>query len=154
VDGFAEFVREALPGLLRYGHLLTGNPRDAADLAQAVLAKVGARWSSVVRNGGDPVAHTRRAMASCHAGRRWHGRREGLGRRAVDPLENEPVWALLRELSPRQRTVLVLRYYDELSEPEIAAVLGVSRGMVQSQVDKATATLRGRPGVAVLGGVG
>src|SRR5205823_103733 len=66
VDDFAEFVRAALPGLLRYGHALAGNPHDGADLVQSVLEKVGSRWTSVVRNADDPLAYVRRAMANTH----------------------------------------------------------------------------------------
>ena len=160
MDGFGEFVREALPGLLRYGHLLTGNPHDAADLVQTVLEKVGSRWSAVVRRSGDPVAYTRRAMANSHVSRWRRTRREEPiadipDVRSVvdrDPFENEPLWQLLRELPPRQRAVVVLRYYEDLSEPEIAAVLGVSRGTVKSQASKAMATMRGKLGVALAGG--
>jgi RNA polymerase sigma-70 factor (sigma-E family) len=159
VDGFGEFVREALPGLLRYGHLLTGNPHDAADLVQTVLEKVGSRWGSIVRKTGDPVAYTRRAMANSHVSRWRRTRREQPiaeipdvhGVHDRDPFENEPLWTLLRELPPRQRAVVVLRYYEDLSELEIAAVLGVSRGTVKSQASKAMATLRGRIGVAMAG---
>ena len=159
VDGFDEFVREALPGLLRYGHLLTGNPHDAADLVQTVLEKVGARWGPIMRNTGDPVAYTRRAMANSHVSRWRRTRREQpiaespdvRGALDRDPFENEPLWTLLRELPPRQRAVVVLRYYEDLSELEIAAVLGVSRGTVKSQASKAMATLRGRIGVAMAG---
>jgi RNA polymerase sigma-70 factor (sigma-E family) len=159
VDGFSEFVREALPGLLRYGHLLTGNPHDAADLVQTVLEKVGSRWASVMRNTGDPVAYTRRAMANSHVSRWRRTRREQpiaeipdvCGVHDLDPYENEPLWTLLRELPPRQRAVVVLRYYEDLSELEIATALGVSRGTVKSQASKAMATLRGRIGVTMAG---
>jgi RNA polymerase sigma-70 factor (sigma-E family) len=159
VDGFGEFVREALPGLLRYGHMLTGNPHDAADLVQTVLEKVGSRWASVMRNTGDPVAYTRRAMANSHVSRWRRTRREQpiaeipdvRGVHDQDPFENEPLWTLLRELPPRQRAVVVLRYYEDLSELEIAAALGVSRGTVKSQASKAMATLRGRLGVTMAG---
>jgi RNA polymerase sigma-70 factor (sigma-E family) len=160
VEDFAEFVRQALPGLLRYGHVLTGNPHDAADLVQTVLEKVGSRWASVVRNTGDPVAYTRKAMANSHISRWRRSRRESLlaeipDVRVVvdtDPFDNEPLWAALRGLPPRQRTVVVLRYYDGLSEAEIATALGVSRGTVKSQASKAMATLRTRLGTSV-GGV-
>jgi len=157
VDDFVEFVREALPGLLRYGHLLTGNPHDAADLVQTVLEKVGARWGAVSRV-GDPVAYTRRAMANGHVSRWRQTRRESLlaempdvlGMCDPDPFDNEPLWAVLRDLPPRQRAVVVLRYYEDLSETEIAAVLGVSRGTVKSQASKAKATLRARLGTMVV----
>jgi RNA polymerase sigma-70 factor (sigma-E family) len=151
-EDFAEFVREALPGLLRYGHLLTGNPHDAADLVQTALENVGARWAAVVRKTGDPVAYTRRAMANSHVSRWRRVRRESLVAElpdvpAVDDrdrFEDEPLWDALRALPPRQRAVIVLRYYEELSEAEIAGVLGISRGTVKSQASKAMATLRSR----------
>lgn len=159
MDEFAEFVRQALPGLLRYGHMLTGNPHDAADLVQTVLERIGARWSTIARQTGDPVAYARRAMVNAHVSRWRRTRRESLLADLpdtpevprTDPFENEPLWEALRGLPPRQRAVLVLRYYEEKSEAEIAAVLGVSRGTVKSQTSKAMATLRGRLGTSVGG---
>jgi RNA polymerase sigma-70 factor (sigma-E family) len=149
---FAEFVRAALPGLLRYGHALTGNPHDAGDLVQTVLEKVGSRWSSIMRNAGDPLAYTRRAMANAHVSRWRRTRRENLVAEIPEPagtveryaFEDEPLWQALRGLPPRQRAVIVLRYYEGLSEVEIARELGVSQGTVKSQASKAMATLRAR----------
>jgi RNA polymerase sigma-70 factor (sigma-E family) len=149
---FAEFVRAAMPGLLRYGHALTGNPHDAADLVQTVLEKLGSRWSSIVRKTGDPVAYARRAMANANIShwRRHKNERlvaeapEGNAVYQADRFEAEPLWQALRELPPRQRAVIVLRYYDGLSEAEIAASLGVSTGTVKSQASKALNTLRAR----------
>lgn len=160
MEDFAEFVRQALPGLLRYGHMLTGNPHDAADLVQTVLERIGARWQAIARKTGDPVAYTRKAMVNAHVSRWRRTRRESLLAELPDtpatpdddPFDNEPLWEALRGLPPRQRTVLVLRYYEELSEAEIAAVMGVSRGTVKSQTSKAMATLRGRLGTSVSGG--
>jgi RNA polymerase sigma-70 factor (sigma-E family) len=157
VEDFAEFVRQALPGLLRYGHMLTGNPHDAADLVQTVLEKVGARWASIARSSGDPVAYAKKAMANTHISRWRRTRRESLiadlpdapAVPAADPFDNEPLWAALRGLPPRQRAVMVMRYYEDLSEAEIATVLGVSRGTVKSQASKAMATLRNRLGTSV-----
>jgi RNA polymerase sigma-70 factor (sigma-E family) len=152
---FTEFVRAAMPGLLRYGHALTGNPHDAADLVQTVLEKLGSRWASIVRKTGDPVAYARRAMANANISR-WRRHKmerlvaeapEGGIDRAVyqaDRFEAEPLWQALRELPPRQRAVIVLRYYDGLSEAEIAASLGVSTGTVKSQASKALNSLRAR----------
>jgi RNA polymerase sigma-70 factor (sigma-E family) len=156
-EDFSVFVREALPGLLRYGHVLTGNPHDAADLVQTVLEKIGSRWSTVVRKTGDPVAYTRKAMANSHISRWRRTRRESLVAEfpdvsAVadrDPFDAEPLWQALRGLPPRQRAVIVLRYYEEMSESEIADTLGISKGTVKSQASKAMATLRGRLGSAV-----
>jgi RNA polymerase sigma-70 factor (sigma-E family) len=152
VEDFAEFVRQALPGLLRYGHILTGNPHDAADLVQSVLEQVGARWQTIARKSGDPTAYTRRAMVNAHVSRWRRSRKESLlaevpdipAEPQGDPFDNEPLWEALRGLPPRQRAVLVLRYYEEKSEAEIAAVLGVSRGTVKSQTSKAMAALRSR----------
>ncbi|MQA07935.1 MAG: SigE family RNA polymerase sigma factor [Pseudonocardiaceae bacterium] len=149
---FGEFVRVALPGLLRYGHALTGNPHDAADLVQTVLEKVGARWTMVQRKTGDPVAYIRRSMANAHISKWRRTRKENLvadiPERAQPPgpdsFENEPLWQALRDLPPRQRAVIVLRYYEGLSEAEIADSLGVSQGTVKSQASKAMSTLRGR----------
>lgn len=159
-DDFAEFVRAALPGLLRYGHALTGNPHDAADLVQTVLEKVGARWSRICQNCDDPRAYVRRAMANTHVSRWRRARRETLiadppdvpAAEQRDRLEDEPVWHALQSLPPRQRAVVVLRYYEGLSEAEIADALGVSRGTVKSQSSKAMTTLRRRLGPMVEGG--
>jgi RNA polymerase sigma-70 factor (sigma-E family) len=159
VEDFGEFVRQALPGLLRYGHMLTGNQHDAADLVQTALERIGARWHVIVRKSGDPVAYTRRAMVNTHVSRWRRAKRESLlaelpdgpAEPADDPFENEPLWEALRDLPPRQRAVVVMRYYEEKSEAEIAAVLGVSRGTVKSQASKAMATLRGRLGTSVGG---
>ncbi|GAB2828408.1 RNA polymerase sigma-70 factor (sigma-E family) [Lentzea nigeriaca] len=155
VGDFAEFVRVSMPGLLRYGHALTGNPHDAADLVQAVLEKVGSRWVAVQRKGDDPLAYVRRAMANTHISIWRRRRRENLvadfpDSGAVEPelsrLENEPLWQALRALPPRQRAVIVLRYYENLSETEIADTLGISCGTVKSQTSKAMASLRTRLG--------
>ncbi|MER7114961.1 SigE family RNA polymerase sigma factor [Saccharomonospora azurea] len=149
---FSEFVEDSLPGLLRYGHALTGNPHDAADLVQSVLEKIGSRWSSVLRKAGDPLAYIRRSMTNAHISRWRRLRRESLVAEVpdsgaivhADPFEHEPLWSALRELPPRQRAVIVLRYYENLSEAEIAASLGISQGTVKSQASKALNSLRSK----------
>lgn len=156
---FGEFVRAVLPGLLRYGHALTGNPHDAADLVQGVLERIGARWGHVLRRTGDPVAYARRAMANAHVSRWRRTRRESLVADLPDTavvwqpdrFADEPLWQALRALPPRQRAVMVLRYYDDLSEAEIAETLGISPGTVKSQANKAMANLRARLGVTTTG---
>ncbi|WP_158888470.1 SigE family RNA polymerase sigma factor [Amycolatopsis anabasis] len=159
---FGEFVEASLPGLLRYGHALTGNPHDAADLVQTVLEKIGSRWTHVQRKTGDPLAYIRRSMANAHISRWRRVRKENLVAEIPesqpvtppDPFEHEPLWQALRDLPPRQRAVIVLRYYEGLSEAEIAEALGVSQGTVKSQASKAIASLRVKmtPAVEEAGG--
>lgn len=154
---FGEFVRAVLPGLLRYGHALTGNPHDAADLVQGVLERIGSRWSSVLRKTGDPLAYARRSMANAHISRWRRTRRENLVADLPDTavvyqpdrFGDEPLWQALRALPPRQRAVMVLRYYEDLSEAEIASTLGITKGTVKSQANKAMASLRARLGVTM-----
>jgi RNA polymerase sigma-70 factor (sigma-E family) len=149
-DGdFAEFARTALPGLLRYGHALTGNPHDAADLVQSVLERIGSRWRGRHAFCDEPLAYVRRAMANAHVSQWRRTRRENLvadlpdhAVEQFDRLDNEPLWQALRGLPPRQRAVIVLRYYEGLSEVEIAETLGVTKGTVKSQASKALTTLR------------
>ncbi|WP_185001113.1 SigE family RNA polymerase sigma factor [Crossiella cryophila] len=154
-EDFSEFVRMSLPALLRYGHALTGNPHDAADLVQSVLEKVGTRWRSLLRQEINPQAYVRRAMANTHVSFWRRVRKESLvadlpedgqGYEQADRLENEPLWQALRELPPRQRAVIVLRYYDGLTEAEIAESLGISKGTVKSQSSKAMTALRSKLG--------
>jgi RNA polymerase sigma-70 factor (sigma-E family) len=153
-EDFGEFVEAALPGLLRYGHALAGNPHDAADLVQGVLERIGARWGTVVRRTGDPLAYARRAMANAHISRWRRSRRETLVAELPDTaavwqpdrFADEPLWQALRALPPRQRAVIVLRYYEDLSEAEIARTLGISPGTVKSQANKAMSALRTRMG--------
>lgn len=145
---FGAFVEQAMPGLLRYGYALTGSTHDAADLVQSVLERIGSRWSKV-RRADDPLAYVRRAMANGHVSR-WRRHRheipvEYLPERPGphhDRLDDEPLWQALRDLPRRQRAVIVLRYYEGLSEAEIADVLGISRGTVKSQASRAVDKLR------------
>jgi RNA polymerase sigma-70 factor (sigma-E family) len=148
---FSEYVQYRLPALLRFGYALTGNQHDASDLVQDALERVGVRWKSIVRDCRSPDAYVRRAMVNARTSR-WRRRRpETLVAeipdtvvRARDRFDDEPLWQALRELPPRQRAVIVLRYYEDLSEAEIAATLGISTGTVKSQAARAMATLRRR----------
>jgi RNA polymerase sigma-70 factor (sigma-E family) len=150
-DDYAAFVRLRMPALLRFGHALTGNRHDALDLVQTALERTGVRWRTVRRRPGDPEAYVRRVMVNLHISRWRRLRRETLVRGVPDrpsdevadgALERAPVWQALRDLPPRQRAVIVLRYYEDLSEAQIADVLGVSPGTVKSQAAKAMVTLR------------
>ena len=146
-DEFTEFVATALPGLLRFGHVLTGNAATAEDLVQTALGRSLRAWR--LRRIEDPRAFVRKVMVNSYAS--WHRRHGGrewavaevAGRAAMteDPAcqvdDRDAVWRALRELPPRQRAVIVLRYYEDLTEAEIAAVMGVSTGTVKSQAARA-----------------
>jgi len=147
-DAFDAFVRARLPALLRFAYAVTGDPHTAADLVQDALERTGMRWSKVERQ-GDPEGYVRRAILNGRVSRWRKHRRETL----VDcvpermtsyevPGRDEQLWQLLATLPPRQRAVLVLRYYEDMSEVQIAATLGCSPGTVKSQSSKALAKLR------------
>lgn len=165
---FADFVRSRSSSLYRYGYLLTGSAHDADDLLQDALIKLRAAWSRVQRQ-DDPVGYVRTTMARLHVSAWRRRRREflspsvpdrahtdsgiarvdaGLGRSGADEL----IWNLLGGLPPRQRAVLVLRYYEHLTDEEIASVLGISSGTVRSQASRALEKLRTSPSLALLTG--
>ncbi|NAZ88730.1 SigE family RNA polymerase sigma factor [Kineococcus indalonis] len=147
---FEEFVTASGGRLLRTALLLTGERAAAEDLLQDVLERVYVRWRSVQ----DPQAYARTAMTRAvtdrwrRAGRRprevplqdWHERAVADG--AVDRAARAGVVAQLRLLPPRQRAVIVLRYFEDWSEERIADELDVSRGTVKSQAAKGLARLR------------
>ena len=149
-DSFGEFVAAAMPGLLRFGHLLTGDPREAEDLVQEALARSLRRWPSV--HAGDAGPYVRRAMVNTRITRwrRWEARVRLGGqpdRSAEDPaLRRAEDWDRLRralaQLPVRQRTVLVLRYYEDLPDARIAELMDCAPGTVRSQAARGLAALR------------
>ncbi|MEO6712044.1 MAG: SigE family RNA polymerase sigma factor [Mycobacteriales bacterium] len=150
-EQFAVFVRAAMPQLSKFGLALTGNPHDGADLVQCALESTGRIW----RRGSvatDPLAYVKRAMVNAHVSRWRRIRREWLTDRlperrsaaAPERAYEHPLWLALATLPPRQRAVLVLRYYADMSEADIAAVLGCATGTVKSQASKGLATMRQR----------
>jgi RNA polymerase sigma-70 factor (sigma-E family) len=148
-DDFSSFVSARLPALLRFGHVLTGSPADAADLVQDALERTGANWSRVQRK-DNPEAYVRRAMVNRNVSIWRRRRREHLVETPPEvayddlPPRDAALWAQLEALPKRQRAVIVLRYYEDLSEAETAATLDISVGTVKSQTSKALATLRSR----------
>lgn len=143
---FEEFVRTRGDALLRYGYVLSGSAEDAADLVQEALARLGDAWPRV-RKKDSPEGYVRTIMVRLHinAWRRRH--REDLvaavpehGR--FDHYGDADLWAELQELPRKMRAVLVLRYYEDLSDEKIAEILGVSRGTVRSQAARALSKLR------------
>lgn len=150
-DGFEAFVAARRPALLRTAYLLTGQHQDAEDLVQVALAKTVPHWAKVAAR---PEPYVRQVLAR-ESVSRWRARRwretstddlpdvvapdAGLEDRLDDR-------ALLRRalagLAPRQRAVVVLRYYDDLTERETAESLGIAVGTVKSQARDALARLR------------
>jgi RNA polymerase sigma-70 factor (sigma-E family) len=149
---FDEFVRSRSAALLRYGFVLTGNPHDAADLAQEALARLGEAWPRV-RHKVDPEGYVRTTMARLHISRWRRLRRERLvgqvpERGYIDhglsdaEADTGRLWQALAALPRRQRAVLVLRYYEHRSDEEIATLLGIARGTVRSQAARGLDKLR------------
>lgn len=151
-----DVVRAHLPGLLRYATVLTGDGHTAADLVQEVLLRAHVRWTRIGLM-DRPDLYLRRMVTNEHLSwrRRWHVRTvrpasDDVLAAHADPehdhaqrvVEDDALWRRLADLPPRQRTVLVLRYYEGLADPEIAQVLGTSPATVRSHASRALATLR------------
>src|SRR4051812_42612223 len=151
-EDFAEFVAGSLPTLMRLGHMLTGSLDAGEDLVQSALVSTLAVWPRI-RSDGDPFGYVRRSMINGNISvwRRWGSRvRYGDLPEAVTDDESAQatdrlaVREALAELPARQRTVLVLRYYCDLSEREIADEMGCRPGTVKSQAARGLAALRVR----------
>ncbi|MGH8889731.1 MAG: SigE family RNA polymerase sigma factor [Acidothermaceae bacterium] len=153
---FEQFVAARGPALLRTARLLTGSHHEAEDLVQTVLARMLVHWGKV----GDefPEAYARRALvnASMNLRQRFHARRSlsdvvpdsGVPDVSEAQASRDAMWRCLQLLPRRQRAVLVLRYYDDYTEQEIAQVLDCSVGTVKSQASKALGKLRIDPMLA------
>ncbi|OQR61342.1 SigE family RNA polymerase sigma factor [Streptomyces maremycinicus] len=156
-DLFQEFVRARWSRLVRTAYLLTGDVHHAEDLTQTALAKAYRSWRRISRT-DNPEAYVRRMLVSCNSDRfrkrrvtealtsappERAGRDEGAGR--IE--ERGSLLAGLAQLPPKQRAVVVLRYWEDLSEAEVADVLGCSPGTVKSQASKGLAKLRTHPGL-------
>jgi RNA polymerase sigma-70 factor (sigma-E family) len=145
---FTEFMTAATPSLLRTAWLLTGSADAAHDLVQAALVKTYAAWSRVRRE--DALAYARRVLVNEKTDR-W---RKGHGEITVADLpesaqqvntrveDRDEAARLLALLPDQQRRVIVLRYYNDLSEQAVAELLGLSVGGVKSSASRGLATLR------------
>jgi RNA polymerase sigma-70 factor (sigma-E family) len=150
VEEFEEFVVAALPGLLRFGVVLTGDRQRADDLVQTALVKTMRRWRAIEHD--QPVAYVRRAMVNAHVSSWRRSKREtalpdgfDVAARTDDTASYDDQDQLARALAvlpARQRAVIVLRFYAGLSEAEIADALGCAPGTVKSQASKAMQRLR------------
>jgi RNA polymerase sigma-70 factor (sigma-E family) len=149
---FDDFARARMPELLRFGYALTGSPQAAADLVQDALERTMLAWARV-ENQGDPEGYVRRSMVNLNISIWRRRRREILvdelpahnGRSDVQPAATHrdlALWDRVKALPPRQRTVIVLRYYEDLPEDVVAATMGSAVGTVKSQMSRALAALR------------
>jgi len=154
VVDFDGFVRGNTSTLLATARLLTGNRVDAEELVQETLVHLFPKWR-LVEAAASPLGYVRRSLVNRFVSRgRASWRREtpvaelidGVG--APDPADavgdRSVVRDLLAELAPRPRAVLVLRYFHDLTEPQIAAELGCRAGTVRSDVSRSLAALRAR----------
>ena len=159
---FATYVAARRLALLRFAWSVTGDPHTAEDVLQTSLVRVLARWDSP-RDKGAADAYLRRTIVRQHVS--WHRQPSRHGEvstahvpdraRASGPSEAagaSELWALVRELPEQQRATVVLRYYEQLSIAETAAVLGCSTGTVKYNTHRALAALRRRAGCAMLAG--
>ncbi|MCU7827247.1 SigE family RNA polymerase sigma factor [Kitasatospora sp. DSM 101779] len=148
---FEEFVQACGPRLLRVAWLLTADAHLAEDLLQTALAKVWPKWRRIATE--HPEAYVRKTMVNTHASwwqRRWRSEvpHAELPDRVAggDPFAGvdleQALAAAVRQLPSRQRAVLVLRYFEDLSVEETAETLRCRPGTVKSQSGKALRTLR------------
>ena len=154
---FGEYVRARWLHLVRTAYLLTGDRHAAEDVVQSTLTKAYRSWSRVLRS-DNPDAYVRRILVRSNLDR---FRKQRVPERLVDrPPESsgadladtvaqrEVLVGALAELPERQRAVVVLRYWEDLSVAEVASVLGCAPGTVKSQAAKGLAKLRAHPALA------
>ncbi|MEU2775682.1 SigE family RNA polymerase sigma factor [Streptomyces sp. NPDC007162] len=159
---FASYVRARQPVLLRTARSLTGNPSDAEDLLQTALAKTYVAWERIEDHRALD-GYVRRALLNTRTSQ-WRKRRvdefvcDELPEPEPVPGEDDPaerqalrdaMWRAIMKLPARQRAMVVLRYYEDLSEVQTAEVLGVSVGTVKSAVSRALGKLREDPELVV-----
>lgn len=155
-----DFIVERGESLMRLAYLITGQRADAEDLFQETLVDVHRKWSRV--QGSDhPYAYVRTMMTNRFTSsrrRKWHGERP------TDPVDmpaaadawfdpshrvdsDDALWQLLATLPDRMRTVLVLRYFEDLDDSEIADALGIAVSTVRATASRAIAQLRTKGGL-------
>ena len=149
--GFRAFVEANGATLLHAARLLTGDHHRGEDLVQTALTKVYLKWGRI----DAPLPYARKALVNAHidqSRRRWWGERPT--ETLPEPVEDEPasdtaaaesrdeLRRILAGLAPRERAVVVLRYYCDLSEQDTAATLGMPVGTVKSTCARALARLR------------
>ena len=156
-EEFREFVAARSAGLLRTAYLLCGSRPDAEDLVQTVLAKAYLSWHRV-KTADRPEAYLRAMMVNQRTS--WWRRSRNLDEIPTERLPereghddfadrdlHDALWSALGTLPRKQRAVLVLRYYEQMSETEVAGALGCSVGNVKSQASRALQKLRANAGL-------
>jgi RNA polymerase sigma-70 factor (sigma-E family) len=146
-DDFEAFVAARYAALLRTAYLLTGHHQDAEDLLQQTLVKAVGAWRRIE---GDPEPYVRTILVRQNVSRWRHRRWRELSadvlpevRVVAEGVEDRlALHRALGVLAPRQRAVIVLRYYEDLTEAETARALGVAVGTVKSQARDALRRLR------------
>ena len=151
---FREFFASEYSRLCWLGFLLTGSGAEGEELAQEALVRIWWRWR-LGRRPADPASYARRVLVNRQRSllRRAAVEARSLGRarpaEVILPAESERamvLWEAVRSLPPRQRAVLVLRYQEDLTEVEVARLLGLPVGTVKSASHRALARLRERLG--------
>jgi len=154
-ERFEEFVADRLDRLLRYATALTCDPHLAQDVVQDVLLRAGRRWSHI-ESMQAPDAYIRRMITNEYLS--WRRRRaartvasthsalDALGTPVADPAtgyaERDAMRTRIAKLPRKQRAAILLRYYEDCTDAEIAEVLGCTAGTVRSHISRALATLR------------
>jgi RNA polymerase sigma-70 factor (sigma-E family) len=157
-DGeFTEFVHASWASLYRTAYLMLGDRSEAEDLVQTTLAKTYASWPKV-RDVEAAPAYARTVLVNTAAS--WFRKKSWRNERPTatvpdrahetDPSDRPAVVDALSQLPPRQRAVIVLRYYEDLSVAQTASALGCSDGTVKSQTSDALNRLRDLLGDAVI----
>lgn len=150
-ESFRAYVSGRITALSRSAYLLTGDRHQAEDLVQLTLVRLARHWERVVA-GGDPEPYVRRTMYTQHVSL-WRRRWRQVELRSEPPETAAPddsgglertlvVRQALARLAPRQRAVLVLRFFEDLTEVEAAETLGCSVSTVKSQTRDGLARLR------------
>ena len=150
---FSEYMAARQAALYRTAYLLAGDHASAEDLLQNAFAKLYLSWDKV-RDREALDGYVRRIMVNENNSlwrRAWKRREHSTdtmpetgAHESYDDGLGGALWSYISTLSPKQRSVVVLRYYEQLSEAEIANVLGISVGTVKSQASRALASLRAR----------
>jgi len=150
-EAFHDFVLDVQRPLAQTAYLLTGDHGHAQDLVQTALLKAYRNWDKVSR-ADSPLAYMRRVLVTSHVSwrrRRWTTEQviETLPERAGEDhqarhAEDDVMRRALAQLAPRVRAVVVLRYFEDLTEAETAKVLGCSTGTVSTYAARGLTTLR------------